>query len=281
MQEELKHLLGKIADDFVTNYKRKIHNWTLKEFDKSLVAHMVFVSSFESKSGNMFQNIAKRIAKLRYGDANIPKVICGKGVNKETFEEFSNTYTGNEQIIMTAVNQRDCQEFIAGFRERHKAKERGSKRTGPTLNQEALKEINKQKFTTTETFTAKPVDLVIYDDSKKEYYLMEIKAGGDLDSSNAPGNINKMLTEYALLGKDNVKLYFATLYNKNGEGNTWTGIVKQYIAGDMLLIGKNFWEIVLPKNISFDKLTDLYSSAVKELEINKTINDLIKDINNH
>jgi len=59
IKAELSVLIDKISDDFKKNYKRKVNNWTLADFDSILVAHMVFVSSFESKSGNMFQKIAK------------------------------------------------------------------------------------------------------------------------------------------------------------------------------------------------------------------------------
>ena len=68
-----------------------------------------------------------------------------------------------------------------------------------------------------------------------------MKAGGDLDSSNAPANVEKLLTIYAGLNVPNSKAYFATLYNKNGEGNTWTGAVKKHMAfPEMFLIGKSF-----------------------------------------
>jgi hypothetical protein len=130
----------------------------------------------------------------------------------------------------------------------------------------------------TSSLTSKPVDLAVYNPKDKYYYIMEIKAGGDLDSSNAPGNVIKMLTEYAILGKDNVKLYFSTLYNKNGEGNTWTGFVKKYLSNEMLLIGKNFWTFVLPTDVSFDELGNIYHEAAKELKINEKISNLIKEV---
>ena len=78
-----------------------------------------------------------------------------------------------------------------------------------------------------------------------KYKLFEIKAGGDLDSSNAPKNIEKMLKIYSCLGKENANLYFATLYNKDGEGKNWTGVVKKHISEDSMLIGKEFWNMIL------------------------------------
>lgn len=37
--------------------------------------------------------------------------------------------------------------------------------------------------------------------------VMELKAGGDLDSSNAPSNVEKLLTIYVDMGLDNCKAY--------------------------------------------------------------------------
>jgi hypothetical protein len=226
----------------------------------------------------MFQKIAREIAKIKYGVENVPSVIQGLGVSNTEFENFKKGYGGREQVLLTKVNQSDCQEFVAGFKEKHRANGRGKGRTSATLNHEILKEINKQKFNMTSSLTSKPVDLAVYNPKDKYYYIMEIKAGGDLDSSNAPGNVIKMLTEYAILGKDNVKLYFSTLYNKNGEGNTWTGFVKKYLSNEMLLIGKNFWTFVLPTDVSFDELGNIYHEAAKELKINEKISNLIKEV---
>lgn len=276
IKAELSVLIDRISEDFKNNYNRKVNNWTLADFDNVLVAHMVFVSSFESKSGNMFQKIAREIAKIKYGEDNIPVIIQGLGVSNTEFEAFKRSYRGEEQIILTKVDQSDCQKFIASFKEKHKASGRGRI---STLNQETLKEINKEKFAMTSTLTSKPVDLAVHNPNDNNYYILEIKAGGDLDSSNAPGNVIKMLTEYAILGKNNVRLYFATLYNKNGEGNLWTGFIKKYFSDEILLIGKHFWNLILPSEISFEELGKIYHEASTELRINEKITILIKEVN--
>jgi len=278
IKSEMTLLISRISEDFADNYKRKIHNWTLAEFDNVLVAHMVFVSSFESKSGNMFQAIAKKIAKLRYGEENVPRIFKGVGVTNEEVSQFEESFNGAEQVILTKINQSACQDFIALFKETHKAGGRGRSRNPSTLNQETIKEINRQNFAQTEILTSKPVDLGVYDPENDIIHIIEIKAGGDLDSSNAPGNVIKMLTEYAALGRNNSKLYFATLYNKNGEGNNWTGVIKKYLSDEMLLIGKDFWEFLLPEHITFEDLKSLYNESNSELNINAKISELISNI---
>ena len=110
-----------------------------------------------------------------------------------------------------------------------------------------------------------------------DWVVLELKAGGDLDSSNAPANVEKLLTIYAGLNVPNSKAYFATLYNKNGEGNTWTGAVKKHMAfPEMFLIGKKFWNIILPDGIMYERFTELYKMALEELDLNSRINEMIR-----
>lgn len=136
-----------------------------------------------------------------------------------------------------------------------------------------LKLANEFKDTKIHT---KPVDLAFFDG--QNWNVMELKAGGDLDSSNAPSNVEKILTIYTGLNIPNSKLYFATLYNKNGEGKTWTGAVKKHLCyPDMFLIGKNFWEMILPQGISFEDFTHIYKEALTEIDLNARINQMISD----
>ena len=124
-------------------------------------------------------------------------------------------------------------------------------------------------------YHTKPVDLAFF--NGKDWVVLELKAGGDLDSSNAPANVEKLLTIYAGLNVQNSKAYFATLYNKNGEGNTWTGAVKKHMSyPEMFLIGKDFWNIILPGDIRYERFTELYKMALEELDLNSRINTMIK-----
>ena len=62
VEEEFSSLVTRIQSDFVSNFKAKQNNFLLKELDTMMSAHMVFVSSFESKSGNSIQKVAKEVA---------------------------------------------------------------------------------------------------------------------------------------------------------------------------------------------------------------------------
>ncbi|MBE6957197.1 MAG: TdeIII family type II restriction endonuclease [Ruminococcaceae bacterium] len=130
-----------------------------------------------------------------------------------------------------------------------------------------------QKYKGKEICT-KPVDLAFFDGV--EWNVLELKAGGDLDSSNAPSNVEKLLTIYVDMGIENCKAYFAALYNKDGEGNTWKGAVKKHMAfPEMFLIGKGFWAKILPAEISFDEFVAIYKEALEQIDLNSRIKSMI------
>jgi hypothetical protein len=89
---------------------------------------------------------------------------------------------------------------IAAFRANHEAVGRGSQRSESGVTQDSIKEhllplSQKYKVISIQT---KPVDLAFFDGRK--WNVLEIKAGGDLDSSNAPSNVEKLLTIYVDMG---------------------------------------------------------------------------------
>lgn len=90
--------------------------------------------------------------------------------------------------------------------------------------------------------------------------------------------LKKLLTIYVDMGVENCKAYFGTLYNKDGEGNTWTGAVKKHMSfPEMFLIGKNFWEKILPDGISFEDFEQIYKEALEEIDLNQRITEMIKN----
>ena len=243
--EEFSTLTTLIENDFNANYERKVNNFLLSQMDEQITASMVFVSSFESKSGFAIETCAKRIARLTYGEKNVPKIV-----NPRNLAHNLNPNNINGQVVVTDVdtNNGNLRGTIASFRANNVADGRGRNRIESRVThatcQSTLLPLSKQ-YKTKQIYT-KPVDLAFFDG--KDWNNMELKAGGDLDSSNAPSNVEKLLTIYVDMGIPNCKAYFATLYNKDGEGNTWTGAVKKHMHyPSMFLIGANFWNRILPK----------------------------------
>ena len=138
-------------------------------------------------------------------------------------------------------------------------------------------EIINHSYEMTDTLAEKPVDLFVRVPGGNSL-CMEVKLGGDLDTSNAPAQLAKLLTTCALADVPNLEGYFTTIYNKNGEGKRFTGIVASYLAGDMILAGSDFWVKILPPDMAFGDFVRLYHQALREIGINDAIRDMVKSL---
>ena len=272
--EEFSKLTNTIESDFKSNYRRKVNNFLLSQMDENITASMVFVSSFESKSGFAIETGAKRIARLKFGEENVPAIV-----NPRNLEHHISTPVSG-QIIITDVDTHNgnLRGKISAFRANNVASGRGKNRLESGVTQKSIKE-NLLPLATefkTKAIYTKPVDLAFFDG--ENWNVLELKAGGDLDSSNAPSNVEKLLTIYVDMGIENCKAYFGTLYNKDGEGNTWKGAVKKHMAfPEMFLIGKTFWSKILPDGISFEDFEQIYKEALEEIDLNHRIKLMIED----
>lgn len=272
--EEFSKLTNTIESDFKSNYRRKVNNFLLSQMDENITASMVFVSSFESKSGFAIETCAKRIARLKFGEENVPAIV-----NPRNLEHHISTPVSG-QIIVTDVDTHNgnLRGKISTFRANNVASGRGKNRVVSGVTQKSIKE-NLLPLATefkTKAIYTKPVDLAFFDG--ENWNVLELKAGGALDSSNAPSNVEKLLTIYVDMGIENCKAYFGALYNKDGEGNTWKGAVKKHMAfPEMFLIGKTFWSKILPDGISFEDFEQIYKEALEEIDLNHRIKLMIED----
>ncbi len=273
--DEFSKLINLIEADFQANFKRKVNNFLLSQMDEKITASMVFVSSFESKSGFAIESCAKRIARLKFGDENVPTIVNPRNL-KHNID--STAITG--QVVVTDVDTHngDLRGEIAAFRANNEARGMGKARTESSVTMKNVKNTLlplSEKYKTNNIYT-KPVDLAFFDGAM--WNIMELKAGGDLDSSNAPSNVEKLLTIYVDMGIENCNAYFSTLYNKNGEGNVWKGAVKKHLHyPSMFLIGADFWNRILPNGITFMDFTRIYREALEEINLNGRINFMISD----
>ena len=272
--EEFSKLTNTIESDFKSNYRRKVNNFLLSQMDENITASMVFVSSFESKSGFAIETCAKRIARLKFCEENVHEIVNPRNLD----HHISTPVSG--QIIITDVDTHNgnLRGKISTFRANNVASGRGKNRLESGVTQKSIKE-NLLPLATefkTKAIYTKPVDLAFFDG--ENWNVLELKAGGDLDSSNAPSNVEKLLTIYVDMGIENCKAYFGTLYNKDGEGNTWKGAVKKHMAfPEMFLIGKTFWSKILPDGISFEDFEQIYKEALEEIDLNHRIKLMIED----
>ena len=191
--EEFTRLISLIEADFVVNYNKKVNNFLLSQMDEQITASMVFVSSFESKSGFAIETCAKRIARLRFGEENVPAIV-----NPFNLPHTINPSSINGQVVITNVdtNNGDLRGKISAYRANHMASGLGKNRVESGVTQDSIKTdlLPLSDEFRAHTIHTKPVDLAFFDGV--DWNVCELKAGGDLDSSNAPSNVEKLLNIY-------------------------------------------------------------------------------------
>ncbi|MCL2633506.1 MAG: TdeIII family type II restriction endonuclease [Oscillospiraceae bacterium] len=109
-------------------------------------------------------------------------------------------------------------------------------------------------------------DYILFDEDTNTYYIIELKSGGNLDKTKSEAQKRALLQQYFILKnitEHDVKLYFATAYNKDGEGNEWKqNFIKAFFAPEELLIGKDFWSFVCKDESGFDVVVNAYSNNI-------------------
>ena len=107
-------------------------------------------------------------------------------------------------------------------------------------------------------------DYYLKDPQTGIHYLIELKIGGDLDNKKARSEKEALLEQYCILAnslgsEENIKICFATAYNRYGEGKPWKqGRVLQFFAEEELLISSNFWNLVCKSEKGYDIVIDEY-----------------------
>lgn len=220
----------------VINMKK--NNCFIAELGEEFMFYSAFVRSFDSSFGKVLENMGNNIAKLTYEvRKNIESYLLPQ--QSQHMDYLMNEYEKHTQpsvedyISFTCIHPKDIQSY--------------------------------KRFHATDNY--------FYDVKTKTHYLIELKAGGDLDNKKAKAEKIALLQEYFLLknmlrGTDEeVKIYFATAYNKFGEGNEWKQErVKQFFAEEELLIGKDYWNFCCGSDEGFDIVFKEYQKSSHKLK---------------
>lgn len=217
----------------------KIHNVFIAVLGPEIQYYTALVRSLDSSLGNMLEKMAINIAKLSY--------------------EVRQNVEGPLSLKQT----QDIAELLEKYKRREIAP--------PSVNDYQFLRIRP----TEQSLVTKRHDSDYYliDKDTSDNYLIELKIGGDLDNKKARSEKEALLEQFAILSNTlqkemNIKMFFATAYNRFGEGKPWRQErVRQYFSDNELLIGKDFWNFVC-------KLDDGYNVV---LEAYKEKSDLIKN----
>ena len=104
-------------------------------------------------------------------------------------------------------------------------------------------------------------DYYLIDEETGQHYLIELKIGGDLDNKKARSErsaFGTVLYPNESPGEENVKILFATAYNRYGEGKPWTKVGSAVLYKDELCISRDFWNLVCKSDDGYDIVIDEY-----------------------
>ena len=221
-----RHLAEVDNENGVINMK--IHNVFIAALGAEIQYYSALARSLDSSLGNMLESMAISIAELNY--------------------------TVSQHVEGTLYKEQT--DYIAELLEQYK---RGSNRRIPHVSDyEGI--TRKKGISETKRHES---DYYLIDNESGMHYLIELKIGGDLDNKKARSEKEALLEQYCILtnklGEKNVKILFATAYNRYGEGKPWTqGRVRQFFSEEELCISSDFWNLVCKSDRGYEIVIDEY-----------------------
>lgn len=220
------------VDDEEGTINMKIHNVFIAALGADIQYYSALARSLDSSLGNMLEKMAINIASLSF-------VVS--------------------QHVEGLIYQ-DQTDFIAELLESYK-NTKGANHKKPTVSD--YTGISERRSNTKHSKRHES-DYYLKDPETGMHYLIELKIGGDLDNKKARSEKEALLEQYCILAnslgsEDNIKICFATAYNRYGEGKPWTqGRVRQFFAEDELLISSNFWNLICKSEHGYEIILDEY-----------------------
>jgi len=208
----------------------KIHNVFIAVLGPEIQYYTALVRSLDSSLGNMLEKMAINIAKLSY--------------------EVRQNVEGPLSLKQT----QDMAELLEKYKRREI--------TPPSVDDYQFLRVKPEE----QSLVTKRHDSDYYliDKDTGDNYLIELKIGGDLDNKKARSEKEALLEQFTILSntlprETNIKVFFATAYNRFGEGKPWKQErVRQYFSDDELLIGKDFWDFVCKSGEGYDIVLEFY-----------------------
>ena len=228
------------VDDEEGTINMKIHNVFISALGADIQYYSPLARSLDSSLGNMLEKMAINIASLNY---EVSQHVEGLIYQEQT-------------------------DYIAELLENYK-NTKGANHKKPTLDDYVG--ISKKNHTTKHSKRHES-DYYLKDPETGMHYLIELKIGGDLDNKKARSEKEALLEQYCILAnsmgsEDNIRICFATAYNRYGEGKPWTqGRVRQFFAEEELLECKQLWNLVCKLNNGYEIVLDEFTRNVHVLQ---------------
>lgn len=215
----------------------KIHNVFIEALGPEIQFYTALVRSLDSSLGNMLEKMAINIAELSFE------------VNTRVAGPLSQDQVTEIAHLLESYKRRSRRPHVSDYQGLRSMRPEGE---APTKRHES--------------------DYYLIDHDTGTHYLIELKIGGDLDNKKARSEKEAILEQYAILSntlppEHEIKIYFATAYNRYGENKEWAqGRVRQFFAPEELLVGKDFWNFVCRLDDGYDVVLGAYRDAAHVLK---------------
>lgn len=209
----------------------KIHNVFISALGPEIQYYSALVRSLDSSLGNMLESMAINIARISYDvTQHVEGILYGEQTKyiAKILEEYKrHARLPSIEDYRGIINKNDETDIIT---KRHES------------------------------------DYCLTDPESGTKYLIELKIGGDLDNKKARSEKEALLEQYCILtnslgSEEKVKIYFATAYNRYGEGNSWNqSRVLQFFSKEELLISSDFWNMICKSDNGYNIVIDEYKN---------------------
>lgn len=248
IQEIIDKKMQRFIDRYEKKYIRELNdpngvinmkknNFFINQLGEEFMFYSGFVRSFDSSFGKVLEDIGNSIACLTYEVRNnINSYLLPQ--QSQHIDFLMREYENHRKPQISDYNEFNCiiPNNIESYRKSH------------------------------------IVDNYFYDQKSGKHYLIELKASGDMDNKKSKSEKISLLQQYFLLKNqligtnETVHIFLATAYNKFGEDNEWKqDRVKQFIASEELLIGKDYWNFCCGSNRGFEIVFEQYKKNAQKL----------------
>lgn len=250
----IKTELEEMVENILSKHKRNQINRGNNPFncfeDSYIKNYMGMGRSFDSQLGNRLQNIAFKLLSLSNHKVAPNRVILNI-VGNILYMHCEQDNSLKQQIYIVKNSAMTPQAYSVEIDEQQ------------IDFYSSLSKIYKTK----NGQLGIPVDLLYLNLNKNgAFRAFEIKAGGNLDTKNADANYNEVIRlEKILHPFGNSKSFFATCYNNMGENEMPQGSIFYKLDKTQILIGKVFWNKVLPKDITYERFIEIYQYIFRDV----------------
>lgn len=277
MRKQLAEMAENVKEKTSKNQEKRENNIFLIFSDKNAKKYMGTGRSLDSQLGTRLQKIAMFIARRKYGLEGVPNIITlhnvGEDIVVSTISYPLNNGM-NQRVYWTNVPAEDllnkATRTLFDQKSDDLVKVTFTVKSDSVIIEKVEKELKKRDSKK----NGIPMDLFVLEKTeagKTIAHAYEIKAGGNLDTKNAPSNANEVRSLETIFSFCDISLSkFATCYDGKGDG-TPDGAIGSCLDREQILIGEEFWKEILEEQVSYSEFIEIYKEAYSLARVEEII----------